>query len=473
MQGECPPLEWARTYGASGAGDLFAEERALAIATAGSSLIFTGNYEGAIDLGGGPLTRFGDNRSLFVLSVDGDGVHEYSRGFGDPSSGLLFAPQATGVDVAARPDGGSVVVGSFAGAVDFGTQRLISAQGSVQFDAGTGCLLDCSPDALVLALDGASDPDWAFGFGDIEGDAASSVAVDAAGRIFVGGSFRGTLDLGGGRTAASHGGSDAFVLALDTSGSPLWLAAFGGSGDDAVLAIALGSDGAVLAGGTLTDGADLGDGPVVVSGDNDAFLVELDAAGAPTRNRTLGAQRAAVTGIATTGSTIVAVGAARGVPTLAGETFTTQANDAFVITLDPSLDDVWARVFGTRQNDGASSVALAPDGTIWVTGSLGFGIVDLGGGPLATNLSDGAFLLELTPTGEHVCSRRHLAEALGETIADGVTLGASLDALDVAVNETGAVVWAGALTGETTIDGVRVASTGSSDVFTAVFAAKP
>ena len=70
-------------------------------------------------------------------------------------------------------------------------------------------------------------------------------------------------------------------------------------------------------------------------------------------------------------------------------------------------------------------MAIDPDGTIWFTGSLGFG------------------------------------------------LGASLDALDVAVNETGAVVWAGALTGETTIDGVRVASTASSDVLTVVFAAKP
>jgi hypothetical protein len=43
----------------------------------------------------------------------------------------------------------------------------------------------------------------------------------------------------------------------------------------------------------------------------------------------------------------------------------------------------------------------------------------------------------------------------------------------VAVANDGAVVWAGALTGETTIDGVRVASGGSSDVFTARFARAP
>lgn len=464
--GECGAVELSKAYGGGKKGSLLSQERGLDVVTDASGHAFaTGAYYGAADFGGGALVAGGDNRSMFVVHWDATGKHVQSRGFGDATSGVLYAPQATGHGIALRPGGGVVVAGSFAGSVDFGTGTpLVSAE---QGGLDAGFCFACSPDIVVLSLDDQNATLWAKHWGDVEGDAALDVAVAPGGEVFVVGSFRGSLSFGLGAPLSSAGKADAFVVKLDATGAPLWAKRFGGPGDDVASAVVL--DGSSLrVGGSFSGGADFGTGPTAVAGESDGFLIALaQADGAVTASRVLGAgQRAGITGLALgQGGALVASGYVRGKLSFAAKEHLTYANDAVVLAFDATGKDAWAKVFGTSENDAANAVVAAPGGNLLVTGSVGGGPLDLGGGPLFTNtFHDSAFVLELDASGAHVCSRRWNAEPTGEPIGDAATLGASVDGLGVAADPSGNVWVVGALTGRTDVGAGSLESSGGTDV---------
>ncbi len=472
-RGTCAPLDFARSYGGSAPGALFDLESARAVTRADTLTVFAGQLHGEPDLGGGALVAGADNRSMFVLALDAMGVHAFSRTFGDPSPGLLYAPQATAADVAPRRSGGVVLAGSFAGSIDFGAGTLVSAEDTGGLDAGLGCLLSCAPDAVLVALDAAGNTEWSVSFGGFDGDAASAVATDPTGTVYATGSFRGTIDLGG-HVATSRDGADVFVAAFDdATGAPTWLRTFGGSGDDAGRALAVAADGSIVVAGAFSGSVDFGSGAVSPAGAFDGFVLRLDATGSVIGSRALGAShRGTLVGAVSTSAGIVLTGAWRGEVGTGASTLTSDRNDALVWGLDDGLSDRFLRGFGTGADDEATGIAADATGRLAVTGTLGFGVVDLGGGTLAGNLNDSAFLLELDAEGAHVCSRRYLAEARGELVNDVVSVGGALDGNDVAFDARGSLAWAGALSGKTAVDGVAVESSGGSDAFVARFTAQ-
>lgn len=464
--GECGAVELSKAFGGGKKGSLFSLERGLdVVADAGGGAWATGAYFGDADFGGGPLVAGGANRSMFVAHWDAAGAHVTSKGFGDPSSGLLYAPQATGHALALRPGGGVVVGGSFAGSVDFGTgTSLVSAE---EGGADAGFCLSCASDIVVLALDAGGATLWAKHWGDVEGDIAFDVAVAPSGDVFVVGSFHGTLSFGVGSPLTSAGQADAFVARLDPSGAPVWAKRFGGAGDDVASAVVL--DGTSLwVGGSFSGGADFGQGSTPVAGENDAFLLKMaQADGAVSASRVLGAsQRAGLTSLALgPAAALVGAGYVRGKLSFAGKDHLTYANDALVVGFDSAGKDAWGRVFGTGENDAANAVAVAVSGNLLVTGSVGNGPLDLGGGPLlSNNLHDSAFVLELEPSGAHVCSRRWNAEPTGESVGDSATLGASVDGFGIAADPAGNVWVVGALTGRTDVGAGMLESSGGTDV---------
>lgn len=464
--GECGAVTFSKAWGGGAKGSLFSLERALDVVVDGQGHPFvTGAYYGDIDFGGGALVAGGSNRSMFVLELDDKGSHVSSRGFGDSSGGVLYAPQATGHAIALRPGGGVVVAGSFAGSVDFGTGTpLLSAE---QGGLDAGFCFACFPDIVVLALDAQHSTLWAKRWGDVDGDSAMDVAVAPNGAIFAAGSFTGTLDFGTGSPLVSAGKADAFVVKLDASGTPLWAKRFGGPGDDVANAVLL-EGASVRVAGATSGGADFGSGPSSIGGESDAFLVSLaESDGLVTGGRVLGAsQRGGLMGLAlgASGSVLVS-GWVRGTLSFAGKSHgPTHANDVLIAAFDAAGKELWARVAGTSENDSANGVEVVGGGVL-VTGSAGGGQLDLGGGPLLGNYYyDSAFVLELDSSGAHVCSRRWLADSLNEPIGDAATLGASIDGLGIAVASSGAVWVVGALTGKSDVGAGAFQSSGGTDV---------
>jgi uncharacterized protein (AIM24 family) len=80
----------------------------------------TGTFEGELDFGGGPLTSLGSQDDVYVAKLDLNGNHVWSQRFGDDGM-----PQRA-VGVAADGSGNVIIVGYYAGAVDFGGGLLMS-----------------------------------------------------------------------------------------------------------------------------------------------------------------------------------------------------------------------------------------------------------------------------------------------------------------------------------------------------------
>jgi hypothetical protein len=123
-------------------------------------------------------------------------------------------------------DGDVIVAGGFIGTATFGGASLVSLGGS---------------DVFVARFRGGDGGHvWSRRQGGASQDAAYALSTDGT-RIFVGGYFRGTTNLGGTDLVAA-GASDGFVAAYDAGdGSPAWSKRFGDTGSDETSAIAASS----------------------------------------------------------------------------------------------------------------------------------------------------------------------------------------------------------------------------------------
>lgn len=216
---------------------------------ASGNVLVTGFAKGSIDFGKGALTAVPMGSLAFVAKLDSMGSTTWATGYGSNARGL-------GIDVDAS--GGVAVSGAFKGSIDFGGGSL----------AGGG-----SNDTVFIAkFDAAGKHAWsnAFGAGSAQG---ASVAVDAKGKVIVGGAFTETIDLGGPKFT-SAGGFDAFLAKFDSAGCHVWSRQFGNQAYQQISNVAVDSMGNIAAAGNLAGDADFGGGPVTAAGD-DVFIAKF------------------------------------------------------------------------------------------------------------------------------------------------------------------------------------------------------
>src|SRR5262249_45103822 len=154
------------------------------------NVVVSGEFDGVLDLGSGPLPSAGGG-DAFVAKFDTGGVHLWSKSFGGPG-------RDHGRSVAIDGAGAIVMAGYFQGDVDFGGGALSSAGGK---------------DIFVVKIDSAGSVLWAKRFGSTGDDYVRGVAVDSMNNIVVTGRFEGTVDFG---TASlqSAGDRDIFLAKL-------------------------------------------------------------------------------------------------------------------------------------------------------------------------------------------------------------------------------------------------------------------
>jgi len=139
------------------------------------NVFVVGEFHGTFDIGGGPLSNVGKS-DIFVAKLDASGNHIWSKRFGDADT--LCIPWAFAVDA----EDNLLVTGPFEGDLEFGGATLSSAG---QWDA------------YVVKLDAAGEHHWSLRIGDADAQDGHAVVADSAGFPLVGGTFRGTIDLGG------------------------------------------------------------------------------------------------------------------------------------------------------------------------------------------------------------------------------------------------------------------------------------
>jgi Beta-propeller repeat len=297
---------WSKSFGGTNV------DMGFGITVDGSGNVYTtGKFYDTINCGGGALTAKG-NTDLFIVSYTSSGAHRWSKSFGGTGSDYGRA--------AAVDKGGNVyIVGGFSSTINLGTghtskglsdayvasftsagayrwsvgygagshdyaisvavdgQSNVYASGvfdgSVSF-GGTALVSKGSHDVFVASYTAAGGHRWSKSFGNTNGDYGYAITVDSADRVYVAGSFRTSIDLGGG-LLVSKGNSDIFVAGFTSSGAHRWSYTWGAADSDRGRGLATSGQAALYVVGVVSGVVDFGGGPLPHKSDSDIFLLKL------------------------------------------------------------------------------------------------------------------------------------------------------------------------------------------------------
>jgi hypothetical protein len=266
-------FQWAVSIGGSG-NDVVVK---AALSSTGE-LLLAGWVEGAVDFDPGPGTSMlgttGAGAFLWRLSPAGTYLGASVWGGGAPPGSIA---RNWGIAVDAQDN--ILLLGTFRGTVDMDP------------GAGTSNLTSTLPNAddihlTKLTADGSFL--WTRQFTGLIGVPSIGVkpmALDAAGNIFLGGTFTGTADLDPGpgtNSVTSAGDTDIWFLKLDPDGNHLWGLRLGGTVNEAMAGISVDGSGRLFATGSFRGTIDLDPGPGIqeyTSPLNSAYVLVLDGNG--------------------------------------------------------------------------------------------------------------------------------------------------------------------------------------------------
>lgn len=217
------------------------------VADADGSVVLAGSFAGTVGFGGAALASAGGADVVLARYTGSTGAHRWSKRFGGPGD-----DQPSGLALA--PNGDLVLVGQFAGTIDFGAGVLANAG---------------APDIFAARLGTDAAPVWSRRWGTPSAFAlvATGVAVAPDGAVVFAGNAIETISFGGPPLPAS-GGYDPYLVKLDAGGTHLWSRRSGSSGYpyNWSAAVAIDAAGAIFATGSFSGGIDLGDGLLANAG---------------------------------------------------------------------------------------------------------------------------------------------------------------------------------------------------------------
>lgn len=284
--------------------------------------------------------------------------------------------------------------------------------------------VDCGPTCLPCS----GTPTLSLSKGGSSFERAYDVAIDSAGELTIAGYFGGSVNFGGGALAAS-GGSDVFVAKYNNVGTLIWSKKFGGTAADGDLHVSVATDStrAVYVGGNFRGTMDVGGAVLTSLSNSDAFVVKYSATGGlvwAKRYGTTGGSAVTITGmrVAPSGHIYVAGAFASTTVTLGAGTLTNQGPDGtwdgFVMKLNNTGTTAWSRSFGSNLNDQATAIGIDSTSTPYIACSfLGTveGMTSLGG-------QEGCLMKLSSTNGATTWARR-----FGDRFADAAT-GVAVDA---------------------------------------------
>jgi hypothetical protein len=374
-------LLWARSMGTSWSDD------AYGIAVDGAcNAYLTG------ELAPGSLT-FGSSTYSNTTGYETAYVAKY-----DPLGNALWLQTANSIGgttfgggITVGADGSVYATGRFYGTATFGNTTLNSP-------GDTGMFAE--------KLSAAGQVIWARGVAGTGGGGGTSLAVDGAGNVLVGGDFFGKVDFDPGPQVVTlnSGGSSTsagFVLKLDNGGSFVWAKSFLVSRGQGPLVegIAVDTAGNVYAAGTFYGTVDFDPGRgkfnlTAPNSDSDGFVVKLDASGSFAWAQQLGgAYQDTAAGIA-----LDSMGNVYVVGTYDTTVYPNRYQTA-VWALDANGHALWTDLLGGGDNwNNAVAIAVGPDNSLTVVGSFQ-GTADFDPGPgqalLSTTQPHSMFLVKL------------------------------------------------------------------------------
>ncbi|MBM4089125.1 MAG: hypothetical protein FJ276_06815, partial [Planctomycetes bacterium] len=343
------------------------------------------------------------------------------------------------------------------------------------------------------------------------------------GCTYAGGSFLGTVQLGG-IELTSAGGPDTMLAAFNQAGQVKWFKRFGGAGADYVFDVACDSRGAVLVTGMCSTGTQFGRHTVQSLGFSDTFTAKLDADGNALWVATAGGHRlSGGNEVAVDGAdNVLVIANAHGDFAAGATTFRHRGGtDAYVLKYTPDGKLGWVRSIAGPQNEQGRGIAGDARGNVIVVGEF-TGTLNLGGSTLTADSEQrDVFAVKYDPNGQQRwalrfgsvaadyargvgCDREgnsYISGVFGGTVAfgerqltsgssgpnifllklssDGVVLwaqslpcGGRCEGCEIEVDEAGNAVISGQFHGAIQIGSHLLTATGPSDMFVAKFNAE-
>lgn len=282
-----------------------------------------------------------DQVNSFLVKLSPSGNFLWARSLG--GNGNLEAMSLT-----VAGDGRAFVTGQFSGLADVNP----GAPGGELTSEG-------DPDAFVASFAANGAFQWSHAFGGPEYSVVRDADVDAAGNLYVAGTFTGSIDLSGSAVEAP-GLQSAFVARFNPDGSVPFARAIGGSGTADAIALAHDGESAIYVIGSFT-------GPIAVSpnvepvltgptDDSSAFIMKFGLDGTLTWARgVLGSEEGAI-GVA-------AIAADQQGPAITGALWGTIDADPGPGEYPLSAADKWDGFTLTLRPDGTFQSASATGGT--------------------------------------------------------------------------------------------------------------
>ena len=293
--------------------------------------------------------------------------HFWSQRFGDSSD------QQHGYAVATDAFGNVFVAGGLAGTIDFGGGPL-SSTGPFDIDV---FLVKFSPTGVHL---------WSKRFGeDAQPQIVNSLAIDGFGYVVITGTFRGSVNFGGGILTSAGGpfALDVFVARFDGSGNHSWSKQFGDGSDQVANDVTTDSSGNVLITGVFDGSVDFGGGTLPTAGQSDIFLAKISSGGFHLWSKRFGdTEWQNGTAVATDASdNVIVTGSLNGTADFGGGNLT-GSGDIFLAKFNSAGAHQASQRYGDSLAQFANAVATDGNGNIVMTGDFQ-STVDFGGGDLS------------------------------------------------------------------------------------------
>ena len=262
---------------------------------------------------------------------------------------------------------------------------------------------------MLAAGEGKAQPptvEWGTYLGGTGKDSCNGIAVDSSGNVYATGMTPSSGWVSGGWDTTHNGGSDGYVVKLDTAGAHQWSSYLGGAGSESGYGIAVDSSGNVYVTGiTYSSGWVSGGWDTTLGGTLDGYVVKLDTAGAHMWSSYLGgAGSESGYGIAVdssgnvyvTGTTYSSGWVSGGWDTTLGGTL-----DGYVVKLDTTGAHLWSSYLGGASDEQGLDIAVDSSGNVYATGFTHSSGWVSGGWDTTHNGGSDGYVVKLDTAGAH------------------------------------------------------------------------
>ena len=349
------------------------------------NIYITGTSQGANVFGKNATS--GTTDDIFVAKLNSSGVVQWVYAAGGTS-------RDRGRKIALDSSGNIYVTGYYWSTVDFGGGNVTS---------------NGNWDAFLLKLNSSGTFQWVKSYGSNYNDLGRDVAIDSNDNIYMLGNYSGTVDFGGGDEIGSNN-ADIFLVKFNSSGVFQWVYTAGASSFEDSRALALDSSDNPYITGSFRDTVNFGGGNITAANLDDLFILKLNSSGAYQNIYTSNiftTQKGKGLAVDSSGN-IYATGTFSGTVDFGGGNITTSGSDIYLLKLNSSFAFQWVKRFAVDNGAAGQALGLAvtvdEDGNVYSVGQIGSS-VDLGGGTQNFGGQNDAYIVKYDSSGSFQWSK--------------------------------------------------------------------